>query len=108
MKDTFTCITCEMMLQNKFAQKKGKSHREIWVKKKIWVKKNLGKKKNLSNKKFELKKIYVKKKNWAKKISPKKGQYPKRGTNCPKLVFPVCQVEKPRNHVYSPNFKRNG
>ena len=43
------------------------------------------------------------KKNW-----PKKGHYPKRGTNWPKLVFPVCQVEIPRNHVYSPNLKRNG
>ena len=38
----------------------------------------------------------------------KKGHYPKRGTNCPKLVFPVFQVEIRRNHMYSPNFKRNG
>ena len=38
----------------------------------------------------------------------KKGHYPKRGTNCPKLVFPVFQVEIHRNHMYSPNFKRNG
>ena len=43
------------------------------------------------------------KKNW-----PKKCHYPKRGTNCPKLVFPVCQVEILRNHVYSPNLRRNG
>ena len=43
------------------------------------------------------------KKNW-----PKKGHYPKRGPNCPKLVFPVCQVKIPRNHMYSPNLKRNG
>ena len=50
------------------------------LKKKIWVKKNLGKKK------LGKKKIWV-------KIDPKKGHYPKSGTNCPKLVFSVLQVE---------------
>ena len=41
MQDTFTCITCEMMLQNKFAKKKKKKMSQRKMKKK----KNLGKKK---------------------------------------------------------------
>ena len=73
-------------------------------KKKNLGKKNLGKKKiweknNFSNKNLRKKKI------WVKKIDPKRVITPKGAQIGPKLVFPVCQVEIPRNHVYSPNFK---
>ena len=65
MQDTFTCITCEMMLKKKNLQKKKKKkcHREKWKKKKIgqkkiWAKKEkFGLKKNLSNKNLGKKKI---------------------------------------------------
>ena len=53
--------------------------------------KNLVKKKKVSQKKFEKKNLG--KKKLGKKIDPKKGHYPKSGTNCPKLVFSVLQVE---------------
>ena len=50
MQDTFTCITCEMMLKKKFAKKKKKKNvteknekKKKFGQKKIWVtKKNLG------------------------------------------------------------------
>ena len=54
------------------------------------------KKKKMSQKKFEKKNLGKKnlgKKKIAEKIDPKKGHYPKSGTNCPKLVFSVLQVE---------------
>ena len=38
---------------------------------------------------------------------PKRVITPKGAQIGPKLVFPVYQVEIPRNHVYSPNLKRN-
>ena len=40
--------------------------------------------------------------------APKRGSTPKGAQIGPKLVFPVFQVEIPRNHAYSPNLKRNG
>ena len=40
--------------------------------------------------------------------APKRVSTPKGVQICPKLKFPVFQVEIPRNHVYSPNLKRNG
>ena len=40
--------------------------------------------------------------------APKRVITPKGAQIGPKLVFPVFQVEIPRNHRYSPNLKRNG
>ena len=39
---------------------------------------------------------------------PKRVSTQKRAHICPKLNFLIFQVEIPWNHVYSPNFKRNG
>ena len=93
-------------VEKKIYKKKKQCHREKWKKKKfgqkkIWVKIKIWVKKKFDKKKFSYKKN-LGKKNW-----PKKGHYPKRGTTWPKLVFPVCQVDIPVNHVYSPNLKPN-
>ena len=39
--------------------------------------------------------------------APKRVSPPKGAQICPKLVFPVFQVEIPRNHEHSPKLKRN-
>ena len=103
MQDTFTCIK---KISKKKKKKKNVTEKNEKKKKfgqkKIWVKKKFG------LKKISVKKIYVKKQFGKKKLT-QKGSIPPKGSQIgPKLVFPVCQVEIPRSHVYSPNLKRNG